>query len=236
MRVVCPACKTEYTFSKLSVLKLLRRPTCERCGANLLEKLKEETAATSGQVACPRCAQQQEPAQYCKWCGAPLGRPAGQKRALPLEFPLPGKTEAPGRPSGLRRWAGFLPLILFIIVSAALSDLPREIYDAYKVSAPMVKESKKLREVLGGPVEYGPIPVFFRKETDVAQGTVSATLYLWVKGPRDSTLVSARLKRPFSSPGQWTITEGSSFKGPRGKEVPLLEREAPKPPTGSGKT
>ncbi len=233
MRVVCPVCKTQYNFSKLGVLKLIRRPACERCGANLLEKLREDSAPSAGKVVCPRCAQQQDPAKYCKWCGVTLGQP---KRAFPLELPLPGRPEAPGKKPGLRRWLGFLPIILFILFSAALSDLPREIYEAYKVVAPIVQENKRLKEALGGPIEFGPVPVFFRQETDTVQGKVNATLYLWVKGPKDSTLVSAHLVRPASAPGKWKMTGESSFKGREGKEIPLLEKEAPKPPKGSEKT
>lgn len=228
MKIKCPECKTEYEFTQLGLLKLMKRPRCERCGASLLDSLKAPGTPETGQVTCPRCAQAQEAAEYCKWCGAPMGEAKGK-----LAIPLPVGAERPGaeekvvKSSGLRKLVGLLPIALFALSWLAISDLPRQVYRAYVTAVPVVKESKPLKEAVGGKIQYGPIPVFFQKETDPSQGVVRASIYFWVAGPDDSTLVCARLIRSGKAGDNWSVTQESYFQGKGGEERPLMEQVAP---------
>lgn len=228
MKIKCPKCNTEYEFTQLGLLKLMRRPKCERCGASLLDSFKASATAEAGPVTCPRCAQAQEAAEYCKWCGAPMGEARGK-----LRIPFPGGAEKPGgeekvvSSSGLRKIVGLLPILLFALSWLAVSDLPRQVYRAYLAAVPVVKESRPLKEALGGKIQYGPIPVFFQKETDPSQGVVRASMYFWVAGPDDSTLVCARLMRSGKAGDNWSVTQESYFEGKGGQELPLMEGVAP---------
>jgi len=229
MKIRCPACNTEYEFSKLGLLKLMRRPKCERCGADLLEVLKEPTISEAGYVTCPRCAQAQEPAEHCKWCGAPMGESKGKPRTpFPVGPERRGGEEKVVRGSGLKKVVGLLPIALFALSWLAVSDLPRQIYRAYLTSVPVVKESRPLKEAVGGKIQYGPIPLFFKQEIDASQGIVRASMYFWVGGPDDSTMVCARLLRSGKPEDGWRVTEDSYFHGKGGKEVPLMEGMAPR--------
>ncbi len=237
MKIKCPECNTEYEFTQLGLLKLMRRPKCERCGASLLDSLKAQPTPETGQVTCPRCAQAQEAAQYCKWCGAPMGGARAK-----LRIPFPGGSERPEgeeqvvSSSGLRKIVGLLPIVLFALSWLAVSDLPRQVYRAYLTAVPVVKESKPLKEALGGRIQYGPIPVFFQRETDPSQGVVRASMYFWVAGPEDSTLVCARLTRSGKAGDTWSVTQESYFQGKAGEELPLIEGvETPKKGKPMGK-
>ncbi len=228
MKIKCPQCNTEYEFTQLGLLKLMRRPKCERCGASLLDSLKAQAPPENGYVTCPRCAQAQEAAEYCKWCGAAMG---GIKEKLGIRLPVgaqrPGGEEKVVGSSGLRKIVGLLPIALFALSWLAVSDLPRQVYRAYLTAVPVVKESKALRESVGGKIQYGPIPVFFQRETDPSQGVVRASMYFWVAGPDDSTLVCARLVRSGKAGEDWSVTQESYFHGRGGEELPLMEDVVP---------
>jgi hypothetical protein len=241
MQVVCPGCKAQYSFSQLGLVKLLRRPNCERCGANLLEQVKGqmlpvETQA-SGRAVCPRCGQEQDAAQYCKWCGNTLARPSSWRERLGgiPGVPGPAPDQKPAGGAVLRRLVGFLPLILFAVASVAFSELPRQVFEAYKISEPVVRQSARLTAAVGGRLEIGPVPFFYRQSTDVGRRQVDATVHFWVKGPKGSAVARVSLWRPVQERIEWRIGEGSVFEGPDGTEVPLMENRRPGPGPAKGR-
>ncbi len=230
IQIVCPGCRTEYQLSQFGVLKLIRRPRCERCGANLLDSLKgrfqpsstgEQSPATT---ICPRCRQEQESAQYCKWCGAALSREA---RSTPTI-----RSPRSGRPR-LEIFAG-LALFLILLVGSTVRTL--DIPQAYDASVVFFQENQGLRAPLGGRLDWTPIPFFFWKETDGPREAWKGSFYFLVKGPAAATVVCVRLQKAGQSKGPWQIAEGSFYLDSGGGRRLLSPRKNIENPKKPGST
>jgi hypothetical protein len=124
-------------------------------------------------------------------------------------------------------------IFLAVLVVPMVQEL--QLPQAHKVSRQFVVESEGLRAVLGEPMEWGPIPIFFWKETQGPQETWTGSFYFLVKGPRATTVVVVQLHKPGRSRGQWQIAEGSFYLDEEGNRMPVPHGGGPARPKPSRK-
>jgi hypothetical protein len=228
-RIVCPSCKAEYQLTQWGIFKLMRRPRCERCGTSLLEALKDHMQpgvpkeVSSGKMTCARCRQEQETAPACKWCGTPMTQRAE-----------PGRPGQPTRPKipWLRTVAGGV-IFLALLIVPMIQDL--QLPQAHRVSRQFVMENEGVQAVLGGRLDWGPVPFFFWKETRGPQEVWVGSFYFLAKGPNATTVVVVQLQKPGKSPGEWQVTEGSFYLDEDGNRNPIPRGRTPGKPKPAGK-
>lgn len=224
--ITCPACGANYRLSQWGVLKMLRRPKCQRCGANLMEILRSRLqqrppGAPTGQVTCPRCGQNQEPAPNCKWCGNPL--PQGS----------PPTTQPPGAPKPAVSFPWFRILstglvLLALVLMPVLQEM--QVPQAYEASKAFLTEESLLASNLGGELQWGPFPFFFWRSQGSASGNWKGSFYFLARGAKDTVVVVVALEKPAHSKGFWRVVEGSYLLDTNGNRRPLRGPSKLKPP------
>lgn len=231
--IKCPACGASYRLSQWGVLKMLRKPKCKRCGANLMEILRARLqqrlpGAPQGLVTCSRCGQSQEPASFCKWCGNPLP----QASAAPARIPGAPKP-AVGFP-----WFRILSTGLVLLVLVLMPVLQEmQVPQAYEVSKAFLTENSLLASNLGGELEWGPIPFFFWRSQESASGLWKGSFYFLARGAKATVVVVVALEKPARSKGTWRVVEGGYILDTDGNRKPLrgpskLKSSRPHDPPG----
>lgn len=217
-QITCPACGANYRLSQWGVLKMLRKPKCERCGANLMEilrfKLQQRLpGALQGQVTCSHCGQSQEPAPNCKWCGHPLPQGSPPPTAQPPGAPKP----AVGFP-----WLRILSTGLVLLVLVLMPVFQEmQVPQAYEVSKAFLTEESLLASNLGGELRWGPFPFFFWKSQESSSGPWKGSFYFLARGPRATVVVVVALEKPGRSKGAWGVVEGGYIFDTDGNRKPL---------------
>ncbi len=224
--ITCPACGANYKLTQWGVLKMLRRPKCSRCGANLGELLRHRlqqkfSGATQGQVTCSRCGQSQEPAAFCKWCGDPLPHEA------------PPSSQAPDRPKPSVGFPWFRVLSTALVL-LALVMMPvfqeMQIPQAYEASRSFLMEDSLLAASLGGELQWGPFPFFFWRSQESSSGVWKGNFYFLAKGVKATVVVVVALEKPGRAKGNWRVVEGGYLLDTSGKRRSLSKPPKPKSP------
>lgn len=225
--IKCPACGAVYRLTQWTLLKMLRRPQCSRCGASLKEILRARIqqkfpGVSSGQVTCPRCGQVQEPNPNCKWCGTPLSEPVTPR---PQTGPLPSR----GLP-----WLRILSTVIVLMLLVLMPLLQEmQLLQAYQASKTFLVEDNRLGKKLGGELQWGPIPFFFWRSLRESPQGWKGSFYFLAKGPRTTAVAVVQLERPAKPTGQWRVTEGSYALDVSGNKIPLSGPPKKGPPTGT---
>lgn len=225
--IKCPACGATYHLTQWGLLKMLRRPKCKRCGASLMELLRSRLqlrlrSSVLGQISCPRCGQQQEPAPYCKWCGNTM-EGAVTARA-------PGKVQPGMRLPWFRILSTGVVLLLLVLIPL-LQEM--QVPQAYQASRTFLLEEAKLAQLLGGELRWGPVPFFFWRSSQGSAEVTRGSFFFLAKGPKATVVVVVVLHKPSQSRGSWQVVDGSYILGTDGKKTPL---PPPSKPKSSAKT
>lgn len=225
--IKCPSCGATYHLTQWGLLKMLRRPKCQRCGASLMELLRSRLqprlpGSVSGQISCPRCGRQQEPAPYCKWCG-------NNMEAL-ATAPAPGKVQ-PGMGLPWFRILSTGLVLLFLVLMPVLQEM--QVPQAYQASRTFLLEEARLARLLGGELRWGPVPFFFWKSSRGSAEVTRGSFFFLAKGPKATVVVVVVLEKPSQSGGRWQVVDGSYILGTDGKKTPL---PPPFKANSSGKT
>ncbi len=215
--ITCPACGANYRLSQWGVLKMLKTPKCERCGANLGELLRFKLqqrlqGAPAGETLCPRCGQSQEPAAFCKWCGNPL----------PQQAPSPG--QAPGKPGpsvGLPWFRIFSTALVLLVLVMMPVFQEMQVPQAYETSKAFLMEDSLLAASLGGELQWGPFPFFFWRSTESPSGLWKGSFYFLARGARATVVVVVALEKPGRAKGSWKVVEGGYILDTAGNRKPL---------------
>lgn len=224
--VICPACGARYQLSQWGLLKMLRKPKCQRCGANLMELLRLRLqqrfpGVTGGQVTCSRCGQSQEPAPSCKWCGNPL----------PQTAPPPARTPGAPKPTVSFPWFRILSTGLVLLVLVLMPVLQEmQLPQAYEVSKAFLSEDSLLASNLGGELQWGPLPFFFWRSQESSSGPWKGSFYFLARGAKATVVVVVALEKPGRSKGAWKVVEGGYLLDMEGNRKPLRGPSKPKPP------
>lgn len=215
--LTCPACGARYMLSQWGVLKMLRKPKCQRCGANLMEILRSKLqqrlpGAPQGQVTCSRCGQSQEPAVSCKWCGNPLQQPS----------PPPAQPTGAPRPAVGFPWLRILSTGLVLLVLVLMPVFQEmQVPQAYEVSKAFLTEESLLASNLGGELQWGPFPFFFWRSQESDSGPWKGSFYFLARGAKTTVVVVVALEKPGRSKGAWRVVEGGYLLDTDGNRKPL---------------
>lgn len=213
--ITCPACGASYRLTQWGLLKMLRRPRCQRCGASLLELLRSRLqqrlpGALSGRVACFRCGQQQEPAPFCKWCGNPM------------EGVAPSPTPSKVQPAVRFPWFRILSTGLVLLVLVFMPVVQEmQVLQAYRASRAFLLEEARLAQSLGGELQWGPFPFFFWRSSEGPPELWKGSFYFLARGPKATVVVVVALQKPGKSKGEWQVIEGSYLLDTAGNRTPL---------------
>ncbi len=224
--VTCPACGARYQLSQWGLLKMLRKPKCQRCGADLTELLRSRLqqrlpGVAGGQVTCPRCGQSQEPAPSCKWCGNPF----------PQGSPPPTQTPGEPKPTVSFPWFRILSTGLVLLVLVMMPVLQEmQVPQAYEVSKTFLSEDSLLASNLGGELQWGPLPFFFWRSQESTSGPWKGSFYFLARGGKATVVVVVALEKPGRSKGVWKVVEGGYLLDMEGNRKPLRGPSKPKPP------
>jgi hypothetical protein len=226
-QISCPVCGATYRLTQWTMMKMLRKPKCQRCGADLTETLKAKLqrrliSAASGQVTCPRCNQSQDPAPYCKWCGNPLEKvsvPKQEERPVPA-FSFP--------------WLRLLStavVLLFLVMIPFLQEM--QVPQALEESRAFLLEEDRLANILGGKLKWGPIPFFFWRSVEGSSERWKGSFYFLAQGPKTTAVAIVKLEKLGRSVGRWKVVEGSYALDTNGNRIPIPHRSPPKPKLGA---
>lgn len=226
-QISCPVCGATYPLTQWNMMKMLRKPKCQRCGADLTETIRAKlqrrlTLEASGQVTCPRCNQTQDPAPYCKWCGNSLEgvtpKRQAQRPSVPYSFP----------------WFRILStaiVLLFLVMIPFLQEM--QVPQALEEARAFLLEDERLANTLGGKLNWGPIPFFFWRTVEGTSERWKGSFYFLAQGPKATAVAIVKLEKLGRSVGKWKVVEGSYALDTRGKKMPIPHRSPSKPKVGA---
>jgi hypothetical protein len=169
-------------------------------------------------VRCPNCGYDQDAAEFCAMCNAPLSSKKEQRRSR-------GKT-----------FFAVLAIVMFLAVFAYdYFDIP-QIYQAHATCQKIIRNNQGIKATVGR-VKYS-IPIFLRKRT--AQGVMRVEFQFWVKGSIGSTRVRLALYDTMTSDGEWSneweVEGTSSYTDRGGRRKSLLKETKPPDSRPSGES
>jgi hypothetical protein len=145
----------------------------------------------------------------------------------------------PQAPTGTPRlkfpWGKAVPaMVMFAIFLLVPVVSTLEIPQAYETSVAFLRDNQGLERALGGRADWGPIPLFFWKETEGPHEAWRGSFIFLVKGPNATIVVCVDLRKAGQARGAWQIGDENFYLDTAGNRKPLPKEESmPKPPKPS---